>query len=191
MLILVTGMIIFLGIHSVRIFAESARDRMIDRLGEGRYKGAYSVLSLVGILLVGYGYGQAKIGGLPLWETPGGLRHLALVLVPVAFVLVVSAYVPTGHIKAAVRHPMVLGIALWALGHLLANATAADLVLFGGFLGWGIVDYINALGRTGPAARPVARGYGGDIAAVGIGLVLAAIFIGGLHEWLFGVAPIA
>ncbi|NDV85925.1 NnrU family protein [Aurantimonas aggregata] len=191
MLILVTGMIIFLGIHSVRIVAEPVRDRMIARLGEGRYKGAYSVLSLIGIMLVGYGYGQAKIGGLPLWDPPGGLRHLALVLVPVAFVLVTAAYVPTGHIKAAVRHPMVLGIALWALGHLLANGTAADVVLFGGFLAWAIVDYINALGRTGAAARPVAKGYGGDIAAVIVGLVLSAIFIGGLHEWLFGVAPVA
>lgn len=191
MLILVTGLIIFLGIHSVRIFAEDARHRIIARLGESRFKGAYSVLSLIGILLVGYGYGQARIGALPLWEPPGGLRHLALVLVPVGFVLVTAAYVPTGHIKAAVRHPMVLGIALWALGHLLANGTTADLVLFGGFLAWAVIDYINALGRTGAAARPVANGYGGDIAAVVVGLVLSAIFIGGLHEWLFGVAPIA
>ncbi|UIJ72693.1 NnrU family protein [Aurantimonas sp. HBX-1] len=190
MLILVLGMIIFLGIHSVRIFAESARDRMIDRLGESRYKSAYSALSLVGILLVGYGYGQAKLGAMPLWDPPGGLRHLALILVPLGFVLVAAAYAPTGHIKAAVRHPMVLGIALWALGHLLANGTAPDLVLFGGFLAWAVIDYINALGRTGAAARPVANSYRGDIAAVVIGLVLAAIFIGGLHRWLFGVAPI-
>lgn len=190
MLILVAGLIIFFGIHLMRVVSDPLRTRIIDRLGETQYKGAYSALSLVGIMMVGYGYGQASIGALPLWDPPGGLSHLALILVPIAFVLVASAYTPTGHIKATVRHPMVLGVGLWALGHLLANATLPDLLLFGGFLGWAVIDYASALKRTEAAARPVARGYGGDVAAVVIGLVLAALFIGGLHAWLFGVAPI-
>ncbi|HEX2019654.1 MAG TPA: NnrU family protein [Aurantimonas sp.] len=191
MLILVFGLIIFLGIHLLRVVSEPVRERMIERLGEGRYKGTYSALSLVGILLIVYGYGQARIGAVPLWDPPGGLGHLALVLVPIAFVLVASAYAPTGYIKATVRHPMVLGVGLWALAHLLANATVPDLLLFGSFLGWAVIDFISALGRALPGGEPASRRVGGDVAALVIGLVLAALFIGGLHAWLFGVAPIA
>ncbi|MEC5322956.1 NnrU family protein [Aurantimonas sp. A3-2-R12] len=106
-----------------------------------------------------------------------------------AFILVASAYSPAGHIKAVVRHPMVLGVAVWALAHLLVNGTDADLVLFGGFLAWALVDYASALRRTATDVVQAAavKSLRGDMIAVVIGLVLSAAFLFGLHDWLIGV----
>ncbi|HEY9056699.1 MAG TPA: NnrU family protein [Aurantimonas sp.] len=189
MMPLLLGMIVFFGVHSLRIFAEDGPDRLIARLGESQFKLTYSALSLIGLLLIIFGYGQARADASLLWSPPAGLRHLAFLLVPAALILVVSAYAPTGHIKAAVRHPMVLGVALWALAHLLVNGTDADLVLFGGFLAWALVDYASALRRTATGATQATaeKGLRGDIIAVAIGLVLSGAFLYGLHGWLFGV----
>ncbi len=189
MMTLLLGLIIFLGTHSLQIFAEEGRGQMIARLGESRFKMTYSALSIVGLLLIIFGYGQARADANLLWSPPIGLRHLAFLLVPVAFVLVATAYAPAGHIKAAVRHPMVLGVALWALAHLLVNGTSADLVLFGAFLIWALVDYANALRRTatGAAQAVAAKSLRGDMIAVLAGLVLSGAFLFGLHGWLIGV----
>lgn len=189
MMPLLLGLVVFLGVHSLRIFAEDGPDRLIARLGESQFKLTYSALSLIGLLLIIFGYGQARADASLLWSPPTGLRHLAFLLVPVAFILVASAYAPAGHIKAAVRHPMVLGVALWALAHLLVNGTDADLVLFGAFLIWALVDYASALRRTvTDSAQAVAvKSLRGDIIAVVIGLVLSAAFLFGLHGWLIGV----
>lgn len=189
MMPLLLGLVVFFGVHSLRIFAEDGRDRLIARLGESQFKLTYSALSLIGLLLIIFGYGQARADASLLWSPPTGLRHLAFLLVPVAFILVASAYSPAGHIKAAVRHPMVLGVAIWALAHLLVNGTDADLVLFGGFLAWALVDYASALRRTetGVAQAVAVKSLRGDIIAVVIGLVLSAAFVFGLHGWLIGV----
>lgn len=189
MVTLIIGLFIFLGIHSFRIVSERGRAATIQRLGEMRFKGAYSVLALIGLFLVVYGYGDARIDQGLLYAPLPGLRHLALVLVPAGFVLVAAAYVPPGRIKRAVRHPMVLGIALWSLGHLLANGGTADVVLFGAFFVWAVIDYLNSLGRSVPVPGGRARAVG-DVAAVGIGLALSAAFIAGLHQWLVGVSPL-
>ena len=189
MVTLIIGLFIFLGIHSFRIVSERGRAATIQRLGEMRFKGAYSVLALIGLFLVVYGYGDARIDQGLLYAPPPGLRHLALVLVPAGFVLVAAAYVPPGRIKRAVRHPMVLGIALWSLGHLLANGGTADAVLFGAFFVWAVIDYLNSLGRSVRVPDGRARAVG-DVAAVGIGLALSAAFIAGLHQWLVGVSPL-
>ncbi|MCB8837774.1 NnrU family protein [Aurantimonas sp. VKM B-3413] len=187
MLVLIAGLVLFLSVHSVRIFVESGRNRVIAKLGEQRFKGVYSVISLIGLVLLVYGYGLARESAVAVYDPPAGLRHVALILVPIAFVLVAAAYTPPGHIKAAVRHPMVLGVALWAFAHLLANGTDADLVLFGAFFVWAVLDYLSAI-RRGAAAGPAS--VRGDILAVVAGLLLAAIFLGGLHGWLFGVSPL-
>lgn len=191
MAILILGLVIFLGVHSLRIVTEPTRDRLLARFGENRFKGIYSVLSLVGLMLIIYGYGAARMTTVPLYAPPPGLGHLALLLVPGAFVLVASAYLPTGRIKTAVRHPMVLGVGLWALGHLLANGTVADTVLFGSFLVWAVLDYASAIRRPVPASAGRAPSLRGDLLAVVVGLGLAAAFILWLHRWFFGVAPIA
>lgn len=185
---LIIGLLIFLGIHSVRIVSESGYRTTVRRLGEGRFKSAYSLLSFIGLVLVVYGYGWARAGQGELYEPFVGAGHLALVLVPISFILVAAAYAPAGHIKKAVRHPMVLGVAVWAFAHLLANGGTVDVVLFGAFFVWAVVDYLNALGRSGPVldGRPHAKG---DVVAIVAGLLAAAAFLGGLHRWLVGVSP--
>ncbi|MCQ0986597.1 NnrU family protein [Jiella marina] len=189
MVALVLGLVIFLGLHSLRIFSEKGRNAMLERFGEARFKGIYSILSLIGVVMVVHGYGLARMEQSALYTPPAGLRHLALVLVPVSLILVGAAYAPAGRIKQSVHHPMVLGVAIWAFAHLLANGGTADVVLFGAFGVWAVVDYVNALGRpeTSAGAVPAFRG---DIVAIVIGLASSAVFIGGLHAWLFGVSPL-
>lgn len=189
MTILIIGLFIFLGIHSIRIVSESGYRTMVQRLGEGRFKGAYSLLSLIGLVLVVYGYGWARAGQGVLYDPFAGAGHLALVLVPISFILVAAAYVPAGHIKQTVRHPMVLGVAVWAFAHLIANGGTADVVLFGSFFVWAVVDYLNSLGRHVPvlAERPRAKG---DVLAVVAGIAVSAAFVAGLHRWFVGVSPL-
>ncbi|MEF2070508.1 NnrU family protein [Consotaella aegiceratis] len=192
MLMLVAGLILFLAVHSTRIVAERARNRVMRRLGEAPYKAIYGLLSLIGLLLIIFGYGDARLEATQLWVPPAGTRHLALLLVPIAFILASAAYAPVGRIKATVVHPLVLSVVLWSLGHLLANGTSADLLLFGGFLVWSVADYVASLARSRRmGSYPTAQGMRGDVAALVIGIVFAALFLGGLHVWLFGVSPLA
>ncbi|GGD07707.1 NnrU family protein [Aureimonas glaciei] len=191
MTLLILGLVLFLGLHSVRIVANGTRSALVGRMGENAYKGVYSLLSLLGLVLVGRGYGDALAGAGTLWQPPAAAAHLALLLVPAGFVLVVAAYVPTGRIKAMVGHPMVLGVALWALGHILANGETANVLLFGAFLVWAALDYAASLARDrrdGVVRRSL--GGKGDILAVAIGLAAALAFLGGLHRWLIGVSPL-
>lgn len=184
------GLVLFLGSHSVRIVAEGWRDGMIARIGEGPWKGGYSLIAIVGLVLLVIGYGDIKGETAQLWSPPIWTRHLALLLVLAAFVLVAAAYVPAGRLKGSVGHPMVAGVALWALAHLLANGSLAAVLLFGTFLVWAVIDYGAALrreGRSRAAAGDAAWRH--DAVAFGIGLVLWAAFIWFLHEWLFGVSP--
>ena len=131
---LVLGLVLFLGVHSTRIFADDWRTRQIARLGEGAWKGLYSVASLAGFALLVWGYGQTRIDPVVVWDPPTWTRHLAALLMIPAFVLVVAAYVPGNRIKAAVGHPMVAGVKVWAIAHLLSNGRLGDIVLFGVFL---------------------------------------------------------
>lgn len=189
MVLLVLGLVLFLGLHSLRIAGDAPREALLSRLGEGPYKGLYSLLSLAGLVLIGQGYGAALAGSSMAWIPPTGLRHVTLLLVPLAFILVASAYAPAGHIKRLARHPMVLGVALWSLGHLLANGETANVILFGAFLAWAAADYAASLRRAPqPVRGPVTLK--GDVAAVLVGGGLALAFILGLHQWLIGVSPI-
>ncbi|MEN3791538.1 NnrU family protein [Fulvimarina sp. MAC3] len=187
---LIAGLIIFIGMHSIRIVGEGPRHALISRIGEMPYKGSYAVISLAGLILIGQGYPAAKAAGGVLYLPQAGLSHLALILVPIGFVLVAAAYGPAGHIKRLSRHPMVLGVGFWATGHLLANGMVADVVLFGAFLAWAVLDYVAAVRRN---PQPVASKdvtVTGDFIAIVVGLVATAIFVMGLHRWLFGVAPV-
>lgn len=191
MAVLIAGLVLFLGVHSVRIFAEGGRSGLIARFGETPYKLVYALVSLLGLVLIGNGYERAYAEAGLLWSPPEGMRHLALLLVPAGFVLVVASYVPTGRIKAAVGHPMVLGIALWALAHLLANGALASTILFGAFLVWAVADYASSLARD-RRAGVIRRSLGmkGDILAIGIGLTAALAFVFWLHRVLIGVSPV-
>ena len=190
MTLLILGLIIFLGVHSVRIFAEGWRTRMRERLGANGWKGLVSVLSIVGFVLIVWGYGQARLQPLVLWPSPTWTRHLASLLTLPAFVLLVAAYIPGNAIKARLHHPMVLGVKAWALAHLLANNTLADLLLFGGFLAWAVASYTAAKRRDAAAGVVYLHGHAGPtVAVVVVGLVAWAGFAFWAHGAWIGVRP--
>lgn len=191
MLWLILGLLIFLGAHSVRIVAEDWRSATIARLGAQRWKGLYSLVSVIGFVLIVWGYGQARLQTGFLWTPPIALRHLALLLAALSFVLITAAYVPRNGIKARLHHPMVLGVKTWALAHLLANGSVADVLLFGAFLLWAVADFSAARRRDRVAGTTYGPGTpGATLATVAIGLVAAAVFVLWLHGPLIGVAPL-
>jgi uncharacterized membrane protein len=193
MLVLVAGLVLFLGVHSVSIAAPGWRQGMLARLGDKPWKGLYSLASAIGLVLLVVGYGLARRSPVVLYTPPAGLRHLALVVMLPVFPLLLAAYLP-GRIKTAARHPMLLAVKLWAAAHLLANGTLADLLLFGGFLAWAVADRISVKRRSAaeahavPAAPPSAAN---DAIVVVGGLAAYALFLFWGHRWLTGVSPLA
>ena len=191
MLLLILGLVLFLGIHSVRIVADGARTSFIARRGAGPWKGLYALVSAIGLVLVVIGYGQAR-GGAPLLSLGADARYATYVLVWLGFVLVTAAYWPANHFRRAIGEPMVAGIGLWALGHLLVNTTPAALVLFGAFLVWAVIDYLSlrVRARTAPAL-PAPASVLNTVLATVAGTVAWAVFAALLHKWLIGVSPFA
>jgi uncharacterized membrane protein len=189
MLYLVTGLLLFLGVHSVAIVAPGWRDGMVVRLGDAPWKALYTVIAVSGFILLVHGYGLARADPLVLYATPPFLRHVAALLMLPVFPLLLAAYLP-GRIKAAVKHPMLTATKAWALSHLLVNGTAADVLLFGGFLAWAVADRIAVGRRTVqrriPASPPSRWN---DLIAVVGGLLLYVVFVTWAHERLVGVVP--
>lgn len=187
MTILVIGLLLFIGVHSISIVNEPWRDRMLARLGEGPWKGLYAIIALAGLVLIIQGYGAARYDPLVLYAPPAWLRHLSFLLLLPVFPLLLAAYLP-GRIRARVAHPMVLAVKLWATAHLLANGTLADVLLFGGLLAWGIVERIS-LKRRAPRALPAEAPAGkwNDAIAVVAGLLIYVWFALWLHPLLIGV----
>jgi len=190
MTLLILGLVVFLGVHSVRIVAEGWRTRVRERLGANAWRGLISVLSIVGFVLIVWGYGQARQQPLVLWPSPTWTRHLAALLTLPAFILLVAAYIPGNAIKARLHHPMVLGVKAWALAHLLANNTLADLLLFGGFLAWAVASYTAAKRRDAAAGVVYLGGHAGPtVATVVVGLAAWAGFAFWAHAAWIGVRP--
>lgn len=190
MLVLILGLALFLGTHSVRLVADDWRTRQVNRFGELRWKGLYSIVSIAGFVLIVWGYGLARLDPVYLWFAPVWTKHLAALLTLPAFVLLVAAYVPRTRIRARIGHPMLAGTKLWALAHLIANGTLADVLLFGSFLIWAICTFIVSRRRDRYAG--VLRKAGGirqDALAVAIGILAWYVFASYAHAWLFGVAP--
>jgi uncharacterized membrane protein len=188
MTVLLLGLILFLGLHSVSIVAPGWRDEQVRRRGEKTWKGIYSLLAGVGLVLIVVGYGQARQAPVVLYTPPAGMRHAAWLLMLPVFVLLFASNLP-GRIQDITRHPMLLATKLWATAHLLANGTLADVLLFGGFLVWAVLDRVSVKRRpVRPRPLPARRPVNDVIALVG-GLAVYAWFIGGLHLWLIGVSP--
>ena len=189
--LLIAGLVLFLGVHSVAIVAPSFRTRTIQRMGEGAWKGLYALISLAGFVLICYGFGLARQAPVVLYSPPTWLRHLAfLVMLPV-FPLLIAAYLP-GRIKTAAKHPMLAAVKFWAFAHLLANGSLADVLLFGGFLAWAVVDRISVKRRATPQVlRTAPPGPWNDAIAVVLGLAVYALLIGWAHVRLFGVSPLS
>ena len=187
---LILGLVLFLGVHSVRIVADDWRTQTRARMGEGAYKGVYSLLSLIGFGLIIWGFGVAREAPVLLWVLPVGMRHAASLLTLVAFVLLAAAYVPRNGIKARLHHPMVLGVKAWALAHLMSTGTLAHVVLFGGFLAWAVLDFISARKRDRVAGTAYPAGsLAATAATVVVGGGAWAAFALWLHGLLIGIRP--
>lgn len=188
MLVLIIGLALFLGAHSIRIAAPDWRDRQKARLGGGPWRGAYSLVSLIGLALVIWGYGLARPTAPAVYAPPEWLRHVTFFLMALSFICLAAYVFPAGRIKPALKHPLLAAVKIWAVAHLLANGDLASILLFGGFLVWAVADRI-ALKRRGQPA-PVAGPAAWDVAAIASAVVLYALFVWRLHLWLIGVAPI-
>ena len=187
---LILGLVMFLGMHSVRVVAEGTRSRFIAQRGAGAWKGLYTVVSLLGLALIVTGFSQARLQPVVLWATPGWTRHLAALLVLAAFVLLVAAYVPRNAIKAKLHHPMVLSVKLWALAHLMANNTLADVLLFGSFLLWSVMSFSAARARDRAAQTVYPAGtVAGTAITVVVGVLAYAAMAFWAHAAWLGVRP--
>ena len=192
MTILIFGLLIFLGVHSTRIFADGWRTAQVQRLGAGAWKGIYTLLSLAGFGLIIWGFGLARQQPLLLWSVPLAMRYVAALLVLIAFVLLAAAYVPRNRIKASMHHPMVLAVKVWAFAHLLSTGTLADLLLFGSFLAWAVLCFIAAKKRDRAAGTQYPPGTtAGTVTTVVVGAAAWAVFAFWLHTALIGVRPFA
>ena len=189
MLTLIIGLLLFFVPHSVAIVAPAWRERRLQAMGPGAWKGLYSVLSGVGLVVMLIGYGQARLTA-PIWYVPpAALRYGTFLLMLPVFPLLIAAYLP-GRLQARARHPMLAAVKFWATAHLLAIGTASDVLLFGSFLVWAIVDRVSVKRRvSGPTPPRVAVPHADLVAIVG-GLALYALFIFRLHVLLIGVSPL-
>jgi uncharacterized membrane protein len=189
MAILIIGLVLFLGVHSLPFLAPTWRESLQVRIGEVPYKGLASVLNLTGFLLILWGYGLARQEPFTVYAPPVWTAHLALLILVPVFPLLFAAFLP-GRIQTWAKHPMLLAVILWALAHLIANGNLADLVLFGSFLAWSLADRISFMWRTAPPVQGAPPGKWNDWIALGLGLLLYGAFMGGTHLWLFGVSPL-
>ncbi|HEV7322151.1 MAG TPA: NnrU family protein [Ensifer sp.] len=193
MAILVLGIILFLGLHLIRVVAPGFRAGVIESRGKGTWMAIYAVFSLIGLCLIIYGFGQARSETGMLYNPPVFLRHIALLLMLFAFISAAAGFLPAGRIAVALKHPQVLSIKIWALAHLLANGETSSVLLFGSFLAWAVILRISLKRRerAGERVLPVFKSSANDVLAVVIGLVVYVLFVWKLHEWLIGVAPVA
>ena len=198
---LILGLVLFLGAHSTRVFAENWRQAILERLGEKAYKGVYTLVSLVGFGLMVFGFDQVRWDSPLLWAPPVWVKHAAALLMLLSLVLLASAYTPRNAIKVKLHHPMVLSVKVWALAHLLANPRLADVVLFGAFLLWSVLNFRAARQRDRLVAAATETGAETAVPApevsaaatwraIGIGVVVWAFLLSRGHTWLFGVSPL-
>ena len=211
MIWLIVGLVLFLGAHSVRIFADNWRTQTLQKWGEKPFKGVYALLSLLGFYALIVGYGEARLQTVALWNPPVATRHISVLLMVFASILLVAAYVPRNHFKSRLKHPMVLSVKVWALAHLLANGNLADVILFGSFLVWAVLNFraarardragLDALESLDATSTEPALGAALDasaatspkpvstLVAVVLGLALWGVFTFVLHAQWSGISP--
>jgi uncharacterized membrane protein len=193
MTLLIGGLLLFIGIHLLPT-QPALRRALSGRIGEGPYKGAFSLISAIGLVLFVFGYGQMQglgRGNPQLWVPPIWTKHIVFLLMVPAMILLVAAYVPS-RIRSAVGHPMLTALMLWALAHLLANGDLASVLLFGSLLAYAVYDRISVRHRPSPGPLGSAQGGSvGDAIAIGLGLALYAFMLLWGHAKLIGVALLA
>lgn len=188
MTILIVGLLVFLGVHSVRIISDEWRSAQIARIGLNAWKGLYSLVSLAGFALIVWGYGLMRVAPAELWNPPTWMRYPASLLMLASFILLVAAYIPRNRIKAMVGHPMIIGVKVWTFAHLVTNGRLGDVVLFGAFLAWAVLDFRAARQRDRASRKTDAAGTWANAAiAVVIGVAGWVVFARYLHMSLIGV----
>ena len=200
--LLMLGLFLFLGVHSLRIISESRRTSLLELLGEKKFKGIYAVLSLLGFLVLIAGYAEARLTPQWIWMPPPAARHAMFLLMWLAFILWAAAYINGNVIKQRIGHPMVVGVKVWALAHLVANGQSHQMVLFAAFLFWAVLSFRSArrrdrlallrLEEQGLAPEPkvpVSKAANGLVLA--IGTIAWMVFMAWGHKWLIGVSPFA
>lgn len=192
MTLLVLGIVIFLGMHLVRVVAPGLRARVIEGVGKGPWMGLYALISLVGLGLIIYGFGQARGETGVLYNPPVFLKHIALLVMLLAFISLAAGFLPAGRIAVALKHPQILAIKIWALAHLLANGETSSVLLFGSFLAWAVILRISLKRRerAGERVLPMFKSARNDLLAVVVGLAAYLLFVWRLHELLIGVQPL-
>lgn len=197
---LILGLVLFLGAHSTRIFADGWRTQTMEAWGEKPFKGVIALVSLVGLYGLIVGYAQVRMEPVVIWQPPIATRHISLLLMLFASILLVAAYIPANHFKVRLGHPMVLSVKVWALAHLLANGNLADLVLFGTFLTWSVMNFKSARARDrakaesqalvlDESAQPTLPKTSATLIAVVVGAGLWALITFVLHAKVVGVSP--
>ena len=191
MAVLILGLVLFLGVHSTRIFADGWRTAMIGKMGALPWKGAYTAVSILGFIVLVIGFRMAKQETLVLYSTPRWMVHVTAVLMILAMILFVAAYVPRNWFKAKLHHPQVLSVKTWSVAHLLSNGVAADVVLFGAFLVWAVLSFRAARqrDRANNTVYPPGNAIGTSI-TIALGLVAWSVFALLLHGPLIGVRPL-
>ena len=184
---LAIGLIVFIVPH-VFVTRRQARADLIAWIGEGPYKIGFSILSAIGIVLIAYGFGWYRASEwINVWYPPVWTRHLALLLVWPAIIMIVAAYIP-GNIKRVLKHPMLAGVKLWALAHLIANGDLGSIILFGSILGWAVYDRISLKRRTDAGAPPIpVGGWPRDVAAIVVGTLVYLALAFWFHPAVIGV----
>ncbi|WP_370337904.1 NnrU family protein [Parvularcula marina] len=184
MTIFLAGLALFIGIHLFTGLARGPRAAIIGKIGAMPYKGLFSLITLAGLILLIYGWKQV-VPGEPYYVLPDWVRYITYFCVWIALILTVAANLPAGKIAAMAKHPMVLGMKLWAFGHLLANGDLRSVILFGAVLAWGVIDRI-ALKKRGDMGRPFKTGFG-DVLAITIGTAGFAVILLWAHVYIAGV----
>jgi uncharacterized membrane protein len=191
MALLVLGIVLFLGLHLIRVVVPGLRTSLIASLGEGGWKIAYSIASIIALIVLIYGFGQAR-DMTPIWSPPFWMSHITILLMLFALICLVASLLPAGHIAVKTKHPMVLSVKIWALAHLLSNGDGAAMLLFAAFLAWGVMLRISLKRRERAGEitlRPfVSAKY--DLYAIIIGAIAWILIIWKLHAWIIGVSPL-
>ncbi|WP_084421871.1 NnrU family protein [Henriciella litoralis] len=188
MLIMLAGLVLFFGPHLFTTFrTRQPGQDLRAKLGYGPYMGLFSLITIIGVALIAYGYGAMRPATV-LWSPPTALKHINVLIQLFAFIILFAAYTPTGYIKKTLKHPMLVGVKLWAFGHLLANGELNSILLFGSFLAYAVLDRIvlKKRGDNGPPAD-VKPSVLGDILAAAIGIGVWLLLLLWLHPILFGM----
>jgi len=184
--ILILGLLVFLGAH-IFVSMRGTRADVIDRIGLHAYRGVFALVSLVGLVLIVWGYGQYRAHEwIQLWSPPGFMRHITVGLMLFATIFIVAAFIPS-HIKTRLKHPMLAGVKTWALAHLLSNGDLGSILLFGAFLAWGVYARIAAKRRGDLGSQTAPAGWGNDAIVVVVGIIVYLALGYAFHPVVIGV----